>query len=154
MRETARLLSFTAILLLLAAACDRLLPTAMAPRPAQIRLEQPERNYRLSAADRATVIPGFDVNALERLLASVTPELRTEVLSCFQRPTTAGERRGQLYRIHDPKLQAILEEVWAPMWDSATDQELAADVYGMPGRKVALQRRAERRAREEGTAPR
>lgn len=148
MREPARFLSFAAVVLLFAAACDRLLPTAMSPKPAHIRLEQPEADYRLSAAERAKIVPGFDVDALERLLASMNPDMRQEVLAFFQWRTADGAPRGHLYRILDPQLQSILEEVWAPMWDEATDEQIAENAFGMPGRKIAEQRRAERRTKE------
>jgi hypothetical protein len=148
MRPPARFLTVAALVLLGATACDRLLPTAMAPKPAHIRLDRPDPEFHLSSADRAKVVPGFDVDALERLLASVTPEMRQEVLAFFQWRSPEGEPRGHLYQILDPKLQAILEEVWAPMWDSATDEQIAENAFGMPGRKIAEKRRQERRATE------
>ncbi|HZG44092.1 MAG TPA: hypothetical protein VEY93_14185 [Longimicrobium sp.] len=147
MQRSRIFLFLPAVMLLGTASCDRLLPTALAPKPSHIRLAQPEVNFRLSSEDRAKVIPGFDVDALERLLAAVTPEMRREVLAFFQRRSPDGEPRGQLYGILDPELQAILEEVWAPMWNTATDEQIAENAFGMPGRKIAEERRKAVRAR-------
>jgi hypothetical protein len=51
--------------------------------------------------------------------------MRREVLAYFQWRSAEGAPRGHLYRILDPKLQAILEEVWAPKWDGVTDEQIA-----------------------------
>jgi hypothetical protein len=49
-----------------------------------------------------------------------------------------------LTHIKDPELQALLEEVWAPVWDQvgASDAELYKNELGLPGRNIAIQRRA------------
>ena len=113
-----------------------------------LRLTEPDHGYRLTAADRAGVRPGFDVEALERLLQAIRPEMRPEILAHFQfheEPTPT--RYGHLVQFHDPELQPLLEEVWAPMWDAvnATDDDIARDTYGFPGREVAIKRRAARK---------
>jgi hypothetical protein len=138
------------ILLLVSAGCEGLNREIMmdaTPRP--LRLAVPSPDYHISAEDRARIPAGFDVTALERLLALVTPERRQEILAYFQKPK---ERRpisqGILVRLNDPELQALLEEVWAPMWDQvgATDEEIIEDVYRYPGREIALARRAAARS--------
>ena len=115
------------------------------PEPLPLRLEVPDRTYRLSDADRAKLLPDFDAEALERLLAMTRPERRQEILKCFQ-VRENGERLGHLVGLEDPELQKVLEEVWAPMWDAvgATDAEIEANAYGWPGREVARQRRTAR----------
>ena len=125
--------------------------TMIEPPPRSLRLVTPETSYHLSAADRARVVPGFDGDALERLLRMVRPDMRQEILAHFQVPDgTGGRDLGQLVAFHDPQLQSVLEEVWAPMWDhvGATDEQLEKDVYGWPGREVARQRRAAARPRQ------
>lgn len=111
-----------------------------APEPLSLRLVTPEPGYRLDAAERARVLPVFDTDALERLLAMVRPEMRREVLRHFQQ-RAPGDKVGHLVQLHDPTLQAVLEEVWAPMWETATDEQIENDVYGLPGRDVARKRR-------------
>lgn len=116
------------------------------PDAEPLRLEQPDAAYRLSAGDREKLAPGFDADALERLLREIRPSLRDEILAHFQLPA-AGQGRGHLVEIHDVRLQAILEEVWAPMWDDAPDEAVEEGWYQMPGREIARQRRLAR-ARE------
>lgn len=113
--------------------------------PPLLRLPAADPAYRLDDDDRARLIPGFDADALERLLAMVRPGRRREILAHFQKREN-GDRLGHLVAIHDPELQKILEEVWATVWDAvqATDAEIEAAVYGYPGREIAMQRRAAR----------
>lgn len=123
------------------------------PEPLPLRLPVADAGYRLSDADRAKLLPGFDAEALERLLAMVRSGMRRQILACFQKPETAGSH-GHLTVLRDPELQSVLEEVWAPVWDAvrATDAELEADVYGFPGREIAMRRRAAR-AGAQGDGP-
>lgn len=113
------------------------------PEPHPMRLSAPEPGFRLSDADRAEILAGFDVEALERLLGMTRPDLRGEILKHFQKRKN-GERLGILVRVADPDLQQVLEEVWAPKWDevNATDAEIEANAFGFPGREIARQRRA------------
>jgi hypothetical protein len=148
---SVRALAITIAVVITATACDRLPPTAMAPSPVLIRLPAPDPSFRLSAAERATVLREFDADALERLLAAVQPDKRAEILAFFQPRSEEGPRLGHLVAFNEPELQPLLEEVWAPFWANATDEEIEQDVYGMPGRLIAKQRRAER-ARTEGPA--
>jgi hypothetical protein len=113
------------------------------PRP--LPLPGPPSDYHIPADERARIVPGFDVEALERLLARVVAERRDEVLAYFQFPRDrSAPRLGILKEIKYPELQAILEEVWAPMWDhvGATDEDLRDNVYEYPGREIALAHRA------------
>ncbi|HEX8691702.1 MAG TPA: hypothetical protein VF746_04730 [Longimicrobium sp.] len=121
----------------------------MTPKPVELRSPAPDPHFRLTPAERSKVLPDFDADALERLLSMVIPEMRQEILRHFQ-PRAPGERLGNLVQFYDPKLQAVLEEVWAPFWDTASDEEIEKDWYGMPGRLIAKQRReADRRLRGE-----
>jgi hypothetical protein len=112
-----------------------------------LRLAASDQLYRLSADDRARVRPGFDADALERLLQAIRPDMRQEIVGHFQFHGESSPRYGHLMQFHDSQLQPLLEEVWAPMWDelNATDEEIERDAYGYPGREIALQRRAARR---------
>jgi hypothetical protein len=112
--------------------------------PTPIRLASPTRGFHLTASEREKLVPGFDADALERLLARIIPERRTEILAYFQVPQDRSVRLGQLIQIKDPELQPILEEVWAPMWDrvGATDEDIARNTYDFPGREIAQARRA------------
>ncbi|HSU13262.1 hypothetical protein [Longimicrobium sp.] len=114
-----------------------------------LRLRFPDAEFRLEANERGKIIRGFDADALERLLASVTPDFRADILSHFQMPAGASARKGALTEFFDPVLQSILEEVWAPMWHDASDEALdAPDAEShSPGRRLARERREASRAR-------
>jgi hypothetical protein len=109
-----------------------------------LRLDVPDSDFRLTAEDRAKIVPDVDPDALERLLGMVRRDIRAEMLKFFQYPTP-GEDLGYLFEFEDPQLQAVLEEVWAPAWYDASDEMLEKGGYPHPGREVALRRRQERR---------
>lgn len=115
-----------------------------------LRQDPPAADFRLDAAARAKVPPGIDADALERLLAHIIPEERADILAYFQVPLERG--RGYLMGFHDPQLQPLLEEVWAPMWDfsNATDEQIRNRDYPFPGAAIALARRAAAKTREPG----
>jgi hypothetical protein len=83
-----------------------------------------DSEFRLSAAERAKVRAGFDVDALERFLRALPPGTREQVLPLFQkvRPGTPGPL---LMQMDDPDLQLLLDEVWAPRWKMLTPEQLA-----------------------------
>lgn len=144
--------AFLLVLLVAASSCDlqgRSLMTMTEPHP--IRAVTAAVDFRLTLGQTERLMPGFDVPALERLLAHVAPERRDEILSYFQKPETNTPRRGMLTRIKDPELQAMLEEVWAPIWDhvGASDAELESNELGLPGREIAIQRRAHDRREKQ-----
>ena len=124
--------------------------TTMDSSPSPLRLATPSQDNRIDPALRAKVFKGFDVDALERLLAHVAPDRRAEILSYFLIPDDPATTpaRGQLIQIKDPLLQPRLEDVWAPMWDyvGATDADIEANTYEYPGREIARARRAARAA--------
>ena len=156
MRLLARLLPLTVAGQLSLTGCDRLPPTSTAPMPLSISLNTPDERFRLNAAERANIGEMYDPDALERLLARVQPDKRAEILAHFQIQPADGQRRGFLVEILDPKLQPLLDAVWAPLWRNATDEELEANIYGLPGRATAKQQRgtADGRRRDTGDEPR
>jgi hypothetical protein len=115
------------------------------PDALPLRLEAPDVAFHLSGEDRAAIAPVFDADALERLLQELRPDMRNEILAYFQ----MGKSSGHLVAIHDPHLQAILEEVWVPYWDNAPDEAIDENWYRVPGREIAKARRAAARARAQ-----
>jgi hypothetical protein len=135
--------------LLITTGCEyQSLGITMEPPPKPLRLSTPDATYSLASADRAKLRRGFDADALERLLRMVRPDMRQEILGHFQLSDGTGRRYGDLVQFHDPRLQPLLEEVWAPMWDEvgATDEQIAQNAFHFPGRDIARQRRAAARA--------
>jgi hypothetical protein len=108
-----------------------------------IRLETPDRNFRLTPQERASIRPGYDVDALERLLAAVVPPVRSGLLSSFTIPKNPTQRIGVTVKMGDPSLQPLLDEVWAPMWDLYPDM-IDTETKDYPGREIARQRRERR----------
>ena len=137
--------AFFAVSLVEASSCDlQRANLAMPAEPHPIRAASPAVDFHLTPTQRERVMTGFDLRALERLLAQVAPERREEILSYFLTPEPNTPRRGMLTQIKDPGLQILLEEVWAPTWDhvGASDAELEKNELGVPGRDIAIQRRA------------
>jgi hypothetical protein len=104
-------------------------------------LEKVERDpsFRLTDDERQQMRRFFDLDALERLLAHLPPDGREEVLRCFRIPL--NNQTYELWYIGDPELQEMLEEVWAPMWERRTAEEIEADDTDRPGKRLALARR-------------
>lgn len=115
-----------------------------------LALRTPEMSYLLSAEDRAKVITGFDVDALERLLRRVRPDMRREVLRQFQLAQPGEPVPLGITEFTEPELNPLLEEVWATMWHDASDDFLAEGASSMPGRTLARQRREEERRHKGG----
>lgn len=109
------------------------------PNPGTVRLETPDRNFKLTPQERASIRPGYDVNALERLLAAVEPPVRPMILTDFQ-AVAPGETGTALVRMGDPALQPLLDEVWAPMWEKYPEM-MDKETKDYPGREIARQRR-------------
>ncbi len=128
------------------AGCDRTLnmPTmsASSPSPASIRLDVADDAFRLSAEERSRVRAGFDVDALERLLAAIQPEVRPLILEHFY-DVQPHERIRALTRMGDPALQPLLDEVWAPVWDRFPEI-LEHETKDFPGLELARTRRIAR----------
>jgi hypothetical protein len=76
---------------------------------------EPDRSYRIDAAQRALIRPGVDVAALEELLQYFPDESREGHLAMFQLRTVVADSEGRvpdvamLERISDPVMQDLLE---------------------------------------------
>lgn len=147
MRFPARLLPVALAGYLTLAGCERLPPTEMAPMPVSFSLDTPDESFRLDAAARANIQDIYDPDALERLLQLVHPDHRMAILAHFQEVPWNGQRRGNLVELFDPKLNALLDPVYAPLWKNATDEELEANIYGLRGRATVMKQRQEMRNR-------
>ena len=110
-----------------------------------------EGRFRLTAEQRAQVREGFDVDALERLLAHIPVEHRTSIFSLFvkYRP---GQPVPLPVEMATPQLQELLDEVWAPRWRGYTIAELEEEerkarqgATVLPGRATAMRRLREGR---------
>jgi hypothetical protein len=97
-----------------------------------------DASYQMSDRDKSNVMSIFDVAALERLISMLPPEHREEVLSHFQYgDPTSEEAPPKLVQFDDPDLQAVLEEVWVPYWNTLPPEALFSDSE-IPGRQLAL----------------
>lgn len=118
-----------------------------------LRLAMPDPSFRLSLEERAKVRPEFDADALERLLGMIHPDLRREIMRNFiavkPEELDPGERIGWITELYDPatgqidsQLQAVLEEVYAPLWETVSDADLNnPHSYFYPGLERAKARR-------------
>jgi len=145
MRLLTRLLPLALAGHLTLTGCERLPPTETAPMPVSISLNEPDPSFRLDAAARAIIGIDYDADALERLLQLVHPDHRMEILAYFQFNPSDGRKRAYFIELLDPKLQPLLDPVYAPAWQNATDEELEANIYGLPGRATVMKQRQEMR---------
>jgi len=131
---------------LLAAGCEAVHePLMTAPNPHTVRLPERDLSFRLTAEERASIRPPFDVDALERLMAAVEPGARPIILQEFQFPPP-GEAVPNLFKMGDPALQPLLDEIWAPFWELRPKAALFEDPdIQWPGKELARKRLAERR---------
>ena len=86
----------------------------------------PER-YSFSAAERAVLKEGIDVEALERLVARIPPEYRAEFLAFWR-----SDFRGGMVDSEDPESAALLRQVWAPMGGAIPDIPIEARIPPVP----------------------
>jgi hypothetical protein len=106
-----------------------------------ICLDAPDTDFALSTEDRERVQSAYDVEALEEFLQWVRPEYRHDLLPNFQYGDYPAPHPGMLTRISVPKLQELLEKVWAPYWEVyGTESEILGEVADSPGRHEAIKR--------------
>jgi len=122
-------------------------------QPEGIRLAHADAKFHLSSDERSAVRRGFDVDALERLLAHLRPEVRSLVLQDFKYPAR-GEPAANLIQMGDPSLQPLLDEVWAPMWEFMQPGALETETKEFPGRELARQRRRAALSKQKDPAQR
>lgn len=134
-------IAFPVGICLLNGACDgtpSVVSMSTTPDPSTIRLAVPDPAFKLSPQERVSIRPGFDVDALERLLAAVEPAVRPMILSDFQ-AAEPGEPGTVLVKMGDPALQPLLDEVWAPIWERYPEM-IDNEVKDFPGREIARKR--------------
>ena len=101
-----------------------------------------DETFRLDATTRARISPGFDVDALERLLQHLEPLGRPVVLDGFLLPeyrvsAPAPNTWWTLKGFTNPALNELLAEVWQPFWDTQPDEMLAEPDSPYPGQDLA-----------------
>jgi hypothetical protein len=120
--------------------------------PNTIRLPRPDPEFKLTPEERASIREGFDVDALERLLAAVDTGARPIILHAFQPPAPGELEPGEFMtpptRMGDPALQPLLDEVWATAWERFAPELLDSEEMNYPGKELAKQRRALRQRQE------
>jgi hypothetical protein len=118
-----------------------------------LHLEEPDPTFSLTDEVRRTILPGFDLDALEQLLARTRPEFRSTLIRSFQPTQGAGFSTGPLM-IPDPVLQDLLHEVWAPRWEQFPEDAWDdPDMDRYPGKEIARARRNLKTAQDEQSEP-
>lgn len=137
-------------LALLAAGCEHGAPSAVSvPPPAS------GTPAALSAGARAQLENTVDLEAMDRLLATMSPEERERFLESFADAEWAASGRRDVetrdvsvtVRFGDPERQRLLEQMWAPFWSQLPASALYDPSHPLPGRTLAAARQADSLAR-------
>ncbi len=140
-RSVLRLwLGFTFVL----CACEHSPPAAIQPVP------QPAP-ASLSPAAREQLRGQIDIDAMDRLLTTLAPEDGARFLRNFDDVEWAASGRTDVetrdvtitIRFGDAERQRLLEHIWAPFWSQLPPALLSDDSYPLPGRTLAVSRRAD-----------
>jgi hypothetical protein len=111
---------------------------------------------RLSEAQRASIAEWFDPTAVEKIANLMSEAEGRWFLASLGVPSEAAARPGAVNSVRmltghsDPRIQALLEEMWVPFWDTQPPEALTDSSYSFPGRTLARERRL---AREPGEKP-
>ncbi len=104
----------------------------------------------LRADQRSFIAKQFDPAAVEEIANLLPEDERRFFLAPFGgvpgEVSSAWSVRDTYYltRHDDPRVQALLEQMWAPFWETSLHPEALDDpAYDFPGRELARARRAE-----------
>ena len=81
-----------------------------------------DQPFRFTTDDEARIAPGLDIGALEGLLSRLPVSERDWVRESFEVPAIQGMSAKTL-KFSDPRLQDLVNEVWAPRWQGLGAQE-------------------------------
>lgn len=138
---------FIAGLLSFFAGCEHGAPSATHVPPVAPPAAQPA----LSAGARARLGASIDLDAMDRLLATLGPEDRVRFLESFKDAEWAAAGRRDVetrdvsvtVRFGDPGRQRLLEQMWAPFWSQFPAAALSDPSIPFPGRTLAAVRHAD-----------
>lgn len=129
-------------LLLALAGCEQGPPVGVrpVPQPAQAPAEDLSQTVREQLDER------LDLRALDRLLGTLAPEDRAQLLRSFEDLEQAAQGRADIEtrdvtvitHFEDPERQQLLEQTWAPFWSHLPSALLQDLTYPLPGRSLAV----------------
>lgn len=108
-----------------------------------------DRPIRLPDAQRRRIAENFDPDAVEQIANLLPAEERRHFLRSFggvpgEAPAPATREQQDfavLVRHSDPRIQALIEQMWAPWWDHEPAAALDDPNYNFPGKELAKKRR-------------
>ncbi|MDB4912481.1 MAG: hypothetical protein JWM95_125 [Gemmatimonadetes bacterium] len=118
---------------------------------------EPTPRMRLSDTQRSRIAEQWDADAVEKIANLLSPEDRRSFMEPLggvpdDSVQVGASRPGDAYFIlthPNPEIQELLEQMWAPFWETLPADALTNEGPGyrlLPGRKLALARRAARSA--------
>ena len=121
--------------------CDRTQPFSVQPRR-QMSIHEPDLTFRLSADQRAKLVPNIDGDAVEKLLQHVEPDGRDHFLAMFTRPEPGKNQAFQVVGSvgGDSTMNDLLEQIYAPTWIAWGADEIEHSDSRLPGRELARTR--------------
>ena len=108
--------------------------------------------FRISAEQKARISRTWDADAVEKIANLLSPEDRRGFMAPLggipgetPHPESNPHDVYMMLSHEDPKIQALLDEMWAPYWETLPPDALTSTsraYRGYPGRALALERRA------------
>lgn len=104
---------------------------------------------RLTDGRRRRIAENFDPDAVEQIANLLPVEERRHFLRSFggvpgEAPAPATREQQDfavLVRHSDPKIEALIEQMWTPWWDHEPAAALDDPNYNFPGKELAKKRR-------------
>jgi hypothetical protein len=105
-------------------------------------IQQPDSTFRLSADQRAKLVPKIDADAVEKLLQYTEPEGRDHMLMMFTRPEPGTNQSFQVIGTidGDSMMNDLLDQIYAPTWIAWGADEILHSDSRLPGRELARTR--------------
>jgi hypothetical protein len=133
-----RLIAGSLSLLVLLTACEH---SQITPIQASEQMSaDPSPHFALTPEQRARLVPNINVDSLERFLqlAASDVEERNTLAQLFMQ--AAGTNKAFHIvgpAVSDPKLKALLDEIYAPTWEAWGAEAIANSDSRLPGRELA-----------------
>lgn len=102
--------------------------------------DDPTPDVVLTPEQRSRLVPNINIDALQRFLrvAAKSAEERNALLQFFSQVPGQNQSFQLIGPTNgDPSMKALLDEIWAPTWESWGLDAIAHSESRLPGREIA-----------------